>query len=126
MEGGDCLRLKLDENLSRHLREPIANLGHDVDTVLDEKLGGAPDSDVAEAARSDGRVLLTLDRWLADVRAYPPGTHPGIIVFRPSKLEIPSIGRMVMEFLGANPLEEFGGCIVVVGADRIRIRRAAD
>jgi hypothetical protein len=29
-------------------------------------------------------MILTLDRGFGDVRSYPPGSHPGIIVLRPA------------------------------------------
>ena len=55
------MRLKLDENLSRHLASALAPLGHDVSSAADEGLLSEPDEVVAEAAKVDGRVLLTLD-----------------------------------------------------------------
>lgn len=44
------MRLKLDENLPEDARASALALGHDVDTVLDEALGGATDPDVLAAA----------------------------------------------------------------------------
>lgn len=41
------------------------DLGHDVDTVTDEDLVGAPDRDVMAAAAAAGRILIG---WLAIVR----------------------------------------------------------
>jgi hypothetical protein len=32
------MRLKLDENLSRHLKRALVSLGHDVETAADEDL----------------------------------------------------------------------------------------
>ena len=55
---------------------------HDVDTVTDEGLVGAPDRDVVAAATAAGRILISLDRGLGDIRAYPPGSHAGIVVLR--------------------------------------------
>ena len=77
------MRIKLDENLSRHLAAVLAGLGHDVTTVADEDLLGEPDTRIAAAAGGEGRMVFTLDVQFADLRAYPPGSHPGICLFRP-------------------------------------------
>lgn len=44
------MRPKLDENLPDEARVAAAALGHAVDTVVDEDLGGASDPDVLAAA----------------------------------------------------------------------------
>ncbi len=77
------MKLKLDENLSRHLKPALVSLQHDVVTVIDEDLLSQPDPIVAAAAKSEGRILLTLDLEFADLRKYPPGSHPGIILCQP-------------------------------------------
>jgi predicted nuclease of predicted toxin-antitoxin system len=69
--------------------------GFDVDTVLDESLGGRNDPDVLAAATAEGRMLLTLDRGFGDARAYPPGSHPGIVGLRPEDQRVPSVVAMV-------------------------------
>jgi hypothetical protein len=43
-----------------------------VDTVTEEGLIGAPDHDVVAAATAAGWILISLDRGLGDIRAYPP------------------------------------------------------
>ena len=53
-----------------------------VDIVTDEGLTGAPDHDVVAAATVAGLILISLDRGLGDIRAYPPGSHAGIVVLR--------------------------------------------
>jgi len=35
------MKIKLDQNLSQHLRDVLATFNHDVDTVFDEGLSGA-------------------------------------------------------------------------------------
>ena len=68
------MRIKLDENLPVTASEPFRAHGHDVDTVADEQLSGAPDADVLSAASSQERLVVTLDRGFGDLRAHPPGT----------------------------------------------------
>ena len=56
------MRLKLDENLPDDVTDVLARRGHDVDTVLDEHLGGRKDSVVVRAATGENRMVVTLDR----------------------------------------------------------------
>lgn len=117
------MKLKLDENLSRHLKTQLGDRNHDVATVGDEGLLSQPDTVVAEAARLEGRVLLTLGLDFADLRKYPPGSHPGIILFRPSSYGPLAVNQFVGDFVRDNDLTAFAGCLVVVDASRIRVRR---
>lgn len=75
-----CMRLKLDENLSRSVAELCRGAGHDVMTVRDQELQGAPDQEVFAVSAREGRVLLTLDRDLGQVLRFPPSSSAGIIV----------------------------------------------
>jgi hypothetical protein len=38
------MKIKLDENLSRNLKEPLLQLGHDTLTAAEEGLLGQPDT----------------------------------------------------------------------------------
>jgi predicted nuclease of predicted toxin-antitoxin system len=76
------VKFKLDENLPASAAAALAGAGHDVDTVPTEGLIGARDPDVVSAATGAGRILVSLDVGLGDIRAYPPGSHAGIVVLR--------------------------------------------
>jgi predicted nuclease of predicted toxin-antitoxin system len=117
------MKLKLDENLSRHLKSLLAPFGHDVTTAADEGLLSRPDADVANAAKAEGRVLLTLDLDFANVLAYPPGSHPGIVLFRPATLGPLEVNHLIEEFVRKTALNELAGCLTVVDPGRVRVRR---
>jgi predicted nuclease of predicted toxin-antitoxin system len=87
------MRVKLDENLPVSSAAILASAGHDVDTVGQEGLSGAPDSDVVAAASAAERVLVSLDVGLADILAYPPGSHAGIVVLRLTDSPLPQSAR---------------------------------
>jgi predicted nuclease of predicted toxin-antitoxin system len=53
------MRVKLDENLPVRSAQILRKMGHDVDTVLDERLGGESDAAVWTAAQSERRFLIT-------------------------------------------------------------------
>jgi len=119
------MKFKLDENISRHLRARLLQSGLDVESVESEGLLSQPDDVVAAAAKAEGRILLTLDIGLADVRKYPPGTHPGIVLFRlPTDREgAQSVSDFVEHLLKTADWKSYSGCLVVVEQDSIRIRR---
>lgn len=77
------VKLRLDQNLPHDLTADLVERGHDVHTVPDEQLAGHTDPVVVRAAAEEGRMVLTLDRGVGDLRHYPPGSHAGIVVLRP-------------------------------------------
>jgi predicted nuclease of predicted toxin-antitoxin system len=52
------MKLKLDENLSRHLKPVLTLLEHDVLTAADEGLLSQSDVVVARTSMAEGRMLL--------------------------------------------------------------------
>jgi len=117
------MRLKLDENLSRHLKQVLAGLHHDVTTAGEENLLSQPDPVVARAAKSEARMLFTLDIEFGDLRKYAPGTHPGIVLFRPGSFGPLAVNELVRSFVAGTNLSGFEGCVVVVEPSRVRVRR---
>jgi predicted nuclease of predicted toxin-antitoxin system len=116
------MKLKLDENLSRHLKPPLIELGHDVLTAADENLLSRPDTEIARAARHEQRMILTLDIEFADLRKYPPGSHPGVILFRPFSLSPLSLNDFIIEFIRRTDLAKLTACVAVVDPARVRVR----
>jgi hypothetical protein len=66
------VRFKLDENLPVELLEDLRAAGHEADGLRDEGLIGAPDDVVLDLVRRERRVLLTLDKGIANVRPIRP------------------------------------------------------
>lgn len=75
--------VKLDENLSQTHAEFLRKLGYNCHLVTDEGLSGADDEIVWQQVCVEGRFFITLDLDFSDVRRFPPGTHPGILLLRP-------------------------------------------
>jgi len=117
------MKLKLAENLPRRLKGMLSILDHDVTTAEDEHLVSQPDAIVASAAKAEHGMLVTLDVEFGDLRKYPPGSHPGIILFRPRSLGLLNTSRVVAEFVRKSELPSLRGCVVVVEPSRIRVRR---
>lgn len=117
------MRLKLDENLPTSLAGHLIARGHDADTVIDEGLEGQPDPVVVAAATEEGRMLVTLDRGIGDLRRYPPGSHAGVLVLRPTSQDPASVLDLVDRLLQTHDLDDLTGCVVIVESRRVRIRR---
>jgi predicted nuclease of predicted toxin-antitoxin system len=116
------VRLKLDENITVAARDPLVSLGHDVDTVTDEDLKGRPDPDVLAAAVADQRALVTCDLGFGDPRAYPAGSHHGVILLRLRDQQPDNVVFVLQGLAKHHNLDELTGCVVVVTEGVIRIR----
>lgn len=116
--------LKLDENMPTSLVPLLAALGHDVHHVEDEGLRAQMDPVVAAAAKREGRVLLTLDVEFADIRKYPPGSHPGIVLLRSAIPGAPAISQLVLNLLATVSETDLAEVVTIVEQGRIRMRRA--
>lgn len=76
------MRLKLDENLGTRSAALFRRAGHDVATVRDQRLAGAPDRKLIEICRAEGRCLVTLDLDFGNPLLFDPARYSGIAVLR--------------------------------------------
>lgn len=117
-----ALRFKCDENIPRDAATLLRDRGHEVHTVHDEQLAGETDPTVVALCGREGRLLITLDLDFADVREYPPGKVPGILVLRPATQAI--LAQMILveqlsrQLLTENPV----GQLWIVEPGRVRVR----
>ena len=117
------MKIKLDQNLSQNLRDDLAALKHDVDTVLDQGLSGATDPEVLNAATSHDRILFTLDNDFLDLKRYPQDSHSGVIVFRPPRQGALAVAEFVRAFVRSADLGKYYLRTTVVERRRARILR---
>lgn len=75
------------------------------------------------AATAADRIVVTLDRGFGDVRRYPPGAHPGIVVLRVTSPDARTVSDALKAFLANEDLGDLTGCVVVVRGHLVRIRR---
>ena len=103
----------------------LVKSGHDVHGVIDEGLGGgSEDFVIVLAARREQRILMTFDTDFADIRHYPPGTHPGIIVFRLRDQRWASLAPQARRLLEQGKLEHLATSLAIVSETRVRLRRS--
>ena len=118
------MRLKLDENLPRSAAPRLAALGFDVDTVLDERLGGRDDGTVWAAAQRERRFLVTQDLDFSDVRKFVPGAHEGILIVRLPDSEQWRIGDHLVAWFSDPDARSWARCLVVATLNKVRVTRA--
>lgn len=119
------MKIKLDENISRHLKPLLKQEGHEAVTARDEGLSGKTDVEIGGVAKTEGMMLFTLDIEFADLRKFPPGSHPGVVLFRPQSMGPLTVNHFIIEFVKETDLGSLSGCVVVVDPTRVRIRRAS-
>ncbi|HMO26416.1 MAG TPA: DUF5615 family PIN-like protein, partial [Tepidisphaeraceae bacterium] len=115
------LRIKVDENLPDEVADLFRQAGHDAMTVADQRLAGKPDQRVSEIARSEGRALVSLDLDFADVRVYPPGRYPGLIVLRLAVQSKPRVLEVIARALPALASQPVAGRLWIIDERSIRI-----
>ena len=113
------MKFKLDENLPVELAAELGAMGHDTDTVAGEGLRGASDPAVVEAASNADRILLTLDKGIADLRRE---CGAGIVLFRPDSAGRRAILLFVRERIPRIASLDLAGRVTVVTPARIRLR----
>jgi len=116
------MEFKIDENLPVEAADLLRKAGHDAITVLEQRLGGGSDVDVAAVCQREKRALVTLDLDFSDIRSYPPKDFHGLIVIHLRYLDkshVMDALQHAMSLLAKEPLEKH---MWIVEEGRIRIR----
>ena len=113
------MRVKLDEHVTVDAVELFARFGHDADTVVDEGLTGASDDVLRRAAADTGRMVVTFDVGLADIRV----ELTGLVLLRLADQRPANLLAVIERLVTYHDLDDFSGCIVVVTERLVRGRR---
>ena len=116
------MKFKIDENLPSELGIDLRELGYEADTVFDEKISGASDRILVAAALSEMRILLTLDKGIANLQQYPAKEHAGVVLFRPTRSGRSAVLAFIRDRLDDLLALDLQGRLTVVGPARIRVR----
>ena len=73
-----------------------------------------------QAANAAGRVLLTLDKGMADIQNYPVRQNPGVVLFRPDAMGRRAVLNFVRERRKETVELNWLGRLTVVGSNSIR------
>ena len=116
-------RLKLDEDLSGMVAAPLRDLGYDVTTVVEQGWSGQKDPVLWTRMVDEGVCFVTADKGFGDLRSFPPGTHPGILVLRADRESILEYQRLLASVFEKHSLESLAGTITVASPRSVRVRR---
>ena len=116
------MKFKIDENLPTEVLSDLRAAGHEADSLPDEGLAGVPDSIVLDRVQREGRILLTLDKGIADIRAYPPERYAGIVLFRPHISGRGEDLTFVRQRLATILKLDFTGHLLIVSERNIQVR----
>jgi predicted nuclease of predicted toxin-antitoxin system len=115
------MKLKLDENLGRHVQQLFRDQGHEAVTIAGERLSSASDESLIEACRREGRALVTLDLDFGNPLLFRPSEYPGIAVLRlPPKPAHADLLAAVRTLLRALAEGEIAGKLWIVQPGRLR------
>lgn len=121
------MKFKLDENFGTRTQSIFATSGHDVQTVLNESLGGAPDQQLFQMCQNERRCLVTLDLDFANVFRFPPADTAGIAVIRaPKNPNLVTLEQLVQQLLRALEEMSIDGKLWIVEIGRVRIHQSSD
>lgn len=96
--------------------------GHDAMTTRDQGMTKAKDPVIAQVCRAEGRARVTFDLDFGDVRAFPPGDHPGLIVLRAKHPDKPTLLRLTEKVAGMLETVPLAGMLWIVTEERYRVR----
>ena len=116
------MKFKIDENLALACAEVFRAAGYDAMTVDEQSLSGTPDADLAQICSREGRVLVTSDLDLSDLRQFPIGGRPGYVVVRlkdQSRDRQVAIMHRILKLLMSHPLKDR---LWIVDDKKVRVR----
>lgn len=115
------MKVKVDENMPAAMVKLLQEARHDAATVMDEGLSGTDDSEVIKAATSESRILITFDVDFGNIRAFPPGSHAGVVVFRLHDQRWAVLEEPARRMLKSGTLDRLQRGLAIIDESRIRI-----
>lgn len=116
------MRFLLDQDVYARTARFLDGLGHDVMTAAAAGLSRASDIDLLEAARGEGRILVTRDRHFGSL-VFLRKLGAGVIYLRMSPSEEAEVHTELARVLDDHSEEELRRVFVVVERGRHRFRR---
>ena len=101
----------------------LTQAGHDTVHVAAIGLAGAPDTEVMAKAGADNRILISADTDFGELLANSAELAPSVILFRRSSRRADDVAAVLLANLDEIGQDLIAGALVVIGEQRIRIRR---
>ena len=121
------MHIKVDEDLPQAVAQILRRHGYDCSTVSEQRMRGWQDPALWKAVQAHGQFLITADKGFGDVRRYPPGSHGGVLLLRPTEDGIRPLLALVEQVLTNVPnLADLEGMLTVASPQGLRIRRQSE
>jgi predicted nuclease of predicted toxin-antitoxin system len=117
------ISLLLDMGLPRRAAGDLRGHGFDTWHAGERGLAQSSDGEILEAARVEGRVIVTLDSDFAAIVATQGLQSPSVVHLRVQHLDRDRTVALLLEVLPALERDLQSGCLVSVGAGGIRVHR---
>jgi predicted nuclease of predicted toxin-antitoxin system len=115
------MRLKTDENLGLRVVDMLRQAGHDVRSVVDQGIQGAPDQNVIDLCHRENRGLVTMDLEFGNPLVFKPSDYSGIAILRLPRGSTPDdLSGVVHTLVIGLAQGEIGGKLWIVQRGRIR------
>lgn len=117
------MKLLVDANLSPRLVSLLTQAGHDVSHVFDLGIGEADDETILARALVEERAVVTADTDFVTMLALTGAELPSVVlVRRDTGRRVAALASLLVANVAPLDAEIRKGCIVVVEADRVRVR----
>lgn len=117
------MRFLIDNALSPVVASLLCAAGHDAVHIREYKMQRAPDEAVFARAAEERRVLVSADTDFGTILALREELNPSVILLRRGPKHPTMQANLLLAVLPIVTDELQRGCIVVLGKDRIRVRR---
>jgi predicted nuclease of predicted toxin-antitoxin system len=112
----------LDECVPAKYRRFLESWGYEVTLLREISKPSDPDERVIELAQNLDAVLLTVDMDFANIVDYPPQNFAGIVVVRHQISDQLALEKSLKQAMADLYRDDLRGVLVVVTANRYRIR----
>jgi predicted nuclease of predicted toxin-antitoxin system len=120
---GARLKLLLDQGLPRGARSLLQQRGYDVVHTGEIGLATATDEDILARARTDNRVVVTLDADFHTLLALSGAPRPSVVRIRLEGLRAEGLVELLAVVLGRCEEQLRAGAAVSIQPTRTRVRR---
>ncbi len=117
------MRFLLDMPVSFLLLDVLAAHGHEGVHAYQIGKDRAPDDELLDIARREGRVIITADLYFPRLMALSLAEGPGLVLFRGGNYSDSEMCDLLTRVLQRVPVETLEKLICVVDRKRIRVTR---
>jgi hypothetical protein len=115
------VRFKLDETLPSRL--PLSSTMRAMTSTPSlPRVSPALPTRTSPPPTTAGRILISLDVGLGDIRAYPPGSHASIVVLRLADQSAATVTKAISDLASLAEPASLAGAVAVLRRGLLRIR----